>query len=105
MSDLQSHSGTPSPTSRPNQKAFRDDEQDFLKSLLPQYLSLLEDLGKITSGPRGIKGTKGRKKAWVIKTVFPKFVSRFDSAGQDGPNLDSLKQAWIDLYISRSFFN
>jgi len=92
MSDLQSHSGTTSlPTPRRNQGTFCDEEQDFLKSFLPEYRPLLEDLAKIASGPRGVKGTKGRKKRWVINTVFPKFVFHFDSAGEGGPNLDSLK--------------
>lgn len=95
MSDSLSHSDIASPTSRPNQGTFHDEEQDFLKTFLPQYHALLEELSKIASGPRGVKGTKGRKKEWVLKTVFPKFVARFDSAGPDGPNLDSLKQVRI----------
>ena len=101
MTDLQSPSGTISkspPTPRRNQGTFCSEEQDFLKSFLPEYRSLLEDLAKIASGPRGIKGTKGRKKNWVIKTVFPKFVSHFDSAGEGGPNLGSLKI--VRIYLS-----
>jgi len=106
MSDSPSRSGTPSPpTSRPDQGTFRNEEQDFLKSFLPQYCSLLEDLSKVACGPRGLRGTKGRKKDWVIKTVFPKFVSHFDSAGANGPNLDSLKTVWMDLFISIWFAN
>jgi hypothetical protein len=100
MTDSQSPSGTTSespPTPRRNQGTFCTEEQDFLKSFLPEYRSLLEELAKIASGPRGTKGTKGRKKSWVIKTVFPKFVSRFDSAGKGGPNLDSLKIVRIHL--------
>ena len=106
MDDLPSHSGATHPTSesRPNQGTFHDEEQDFLKTFMPQYHTLLEDLSKISSGPRGVKGTKGRKKEWVLRTVFPKFVARFESAGPDGPNLDSLKQVRIEL-SHLSFFN
>jgi len=105
MSDSPSHSDTPSPLTCPNQGTFRNEEQDFLKAFLPQYCSLLEDLSKVASGPRALKGTKGRKKNWVIEKVFPKFVSHFDSAGSNGPNLDSLKTVHIDLFISMPFVN
>jgi len=72
-----------------------------LKSFLPQYFSLIEDLSKIASDPRALKGIKD----WIIKTVFPKFVSHFDSAGPNGPSLDSLKTVRIYIFISMPFVN
>ena len=68
---------------RREQEEFSKEEKKFLDASLPMYLgtfySLSEDRPK-----------KGDKKDWVLENVYPKFLTKFNSDGPDGPNLDSL---------------
>lgn len=81
----------PSPQNSSNQLAGRRDqgefskeEKKFLDASLPMYL------GTFYSSELEDRPKKGDKKDWVLENVYPKFLTNFNSAGPDGPNLDSL---------------
>lgn len=76
---------------RPEKGKFSNDEKIFLKTHLPAYEVLCRDLEQQATGPRGTGHVKGSKKAWVISQVFPKFVERFSSNQDGGPQLQSLQ--------------
>ena len=80
----------PSPRKSSNQLAgqceqgeFSKEEKKFLDASLPMYLGTLYSQSE--DRPK-----KGDKKDWVLENVYPKFLTKFNSAGPDGSNLDSL---------------
>jgi len=81
---------TPQPV-RHKQGKFSKEETNFLKTHLPAYGALCEQLGKQGTGPRGTKAVKGCKKDWILSKVFPQFVKQFSSKQNDGPQLQSLQ--------------
>ena len=76
---------------RPLQGRFHSDEQGFLRTFLPAYHKFYQSLAQKGTGERGIKGTKGKKRSWVLDNVYPAFAKQFNSAGPNGPNTASLK--------------
>jgi hypothetical protein len=65
--------------SRPLQGVFTDDQVTFLESFLPTFTALDDK--------------KGVKKKWVLKEPYPAYIAKFNSAGPDGVNLQSLQVA------------
>ncbi|KAF8331825.1 hypothetical protein F5887DRAFT_1081088 [Amanita rubescens] len=55
---------------------------------------LCKSLAQKGTGQRGIKGTKGKKRSWVLDNVYPAFAKHFNSAGPNGPNIVSLKDRY-----------
>lgn len=84
---------TPLPE-RPKQSKFRDEEQAFLRTHLPAY----EDLCQHLKGKKGVGPVRGRKRAWVISEVYPRFVKECLSDQNDGPQLESLQDVSYLLY-------
>lgn len=76
---------------RPEQGKFSIEETSFLKTYLPTYIALCHRLGQEATGTRGTGSVKGRKKDWIISDVFPKFVEKFSSNQNGGPQLMSLQ--------------
>lgn len=76
---------------RREQSKFRKEETDFLKTHLPAYGVLCDQLAKQATGPRGTGLVKGRKKDWILSKVFPEFIKQFSSDQDDGPQLQSLQ--------------
>ena len=64
-------------SARPTQGTFTNDEQDFLRKYLDEYLAIEAD-------------KKGDKKRWVKTHVYGKFITEFKSDRPEGPNLSSL---------------
>ena len=86
--------GNPSvtpPLERPEQGKFSIEEISFLKTHLDTYRALCHQLGEQGTRPRGTGLVKGRKKDWIISKVFPKFVEKFLSNQNGGPQLSSLQ--------------
>lgn len=81
---------TPQPE-RHEQEKFSKEETNLLKSYLPSYEILCQQLRKKASGPRGTGLVKGQKKAWILSHVFPEYVKQFSSDQKDGPQLQSLQ--------------
>lgn len=79
-------------TPQPSQGRFDKEQTAFLKQFSADYTQYYESLSKVGSGIRGIRGTKGDKSNWVLQNVYPKFITRFNSGGPDGPNLPSLQK-------------
>ncbi|KAG6818326.1 hypothetical protein H0H93_005979 [Arthromyces matolae] len=78
---------------RHDQKIFTKEEKAFLKDYLEKYADKCARLqSQAKPGVRGTAGIVGAKGEWVLKHVYPEFVKRFNSAGPDGPNLESLKE-------------
>jgi hypothetical protein len=77
---------TPLPPERPKQGKFSKEETHFLTTHLPAYGALCNQLEKQGTG------AKGRKKDWILVTVYPKFVTRFLSDQKGGPQLQSLQE-------------
>jgi hypothetical protein len=90
---------TVKPVERLAQGAFTQVKTTFLKKHLPNYLTRIEDLMKVGTGPKIITGTKGNKKAWVEQTVYPTLLAEFGSAREGGPNLESLKTVSLNLSV------
>lgn len=76
---------------RPSQGLFSSDQTKFLKTFLPDYMVKVEEIAKIGSGPKGIAGTKGDKKAWIEEVVYPAYCTKFEVDKPEGPNLATLK--------------
>lgn len=68
---------------RREQGEFSKEEKKFLDASLPMYLGTFYS-------PSEDRPKKGDKKDWVLENVYPKFLTKFNSDGPDGPNLDSL---------------
>ena len=81
---------TPQPE-RLEQGKFNREETNFLKTHLPAYGTLCQQLGKQATGPKGTGSVKGRKKDWILSKVFPEYVKRFSSDQDGGPQLHSLQ--------------
>lgn len=81
-------------TGRREQGEFSKEEKKFLDASLPMYLGTFYS-------PSEDRPKKGDKKDWVLDNVYPKFLTKFNSAGPDGPNLDSLSTV-SDHYTSSS---
>jgi hypothetical protein len=79
------------PAERPEQGKFSVEETSFLQTYLATYRALCHQLGEQATGPRGTGLVKGRKKDWVNSQVFPKFVQKFLSDQNGGPQLQSLQ--------------
>ncbi|KAG6847528.1 hypothetical protein H0H93_007565, partial [Arthromyces matolae] len=81
-------------TSRPDQGRFVGPQLEFLKGYVGRYrehLAAVSASQPDNTGPRGIRGTKGEKSAWIIDNVFNAYCEKFDVRGADGPNVESLK--------------
>jgi hypothetical protein len=76
---------------RPKQGKFSKEEIDFLKTHLPDYGALCHQLEEPEAGP-GLGSVKGRKKDWILSEVYPRFVKRFLSDQNGGPQLHSLQE-------------
>lgn len=74
-------------TQRQPQAVFAEDEADFLRTFLDGY-SAQANIGK---------AKKGDKKHWVQQNVYNKYIDKFDSARDGGPNLQSLSKVWFSL--------
>jgi hypothetical protein len=91
---------TPQPV-RHEQGKFSKDETDFLKSHLPAYGVLCQQLAKQATGPRGTGLVKGSKKDWVLTKVYPEFVKQYSSDQNGGPQLQSLQAvSHLLLYVT-----
>lgn len=86
---------------RPMQRRFNDDEQGFLRTYLTAYRDFYQSVTKQGAGKRGIKGSKGKKKQWVLDNAYPAFAKHFNSAGPNGPNIASLKE--VSTLLSAMF--
>lgn len=75
----------------PLQSHFNDDKQGFLRTFLLTCHEYYQMLAKQGTGKWGVKGTKGKKRNWVLDNVYPAFTKQFNSAGPNGPNIVSLK--------------
>jgi len=76
---------------RPEQGKFNREETNFLKTYLPAYEALCQQLSKQGTGSKKIASVKGLKKDWVISKVFPEYVKQFSSEQNGGPQLQSLQ--------------
>ena len=76
---------------RPEQGKFSIEEIIFLKTHLPAFGALCQQLAEQATGPRGTGVIKGRKKDWILSKVFPEFVKQFSSDQSGGPQLQSLQ--------------
>lgn len=65
---------------RPKKGVFSEDESEFLLGFLGEY-------GIFSDKKPAIKGSKKR---WVKANVYSKYIVQFNSAGDGGPNLESL---------------
>jgi hypothetical protein len=88
------------PHQRREQATFTKEEKNFLNTFLPLYLATFGS----ADGDGASTSKKGDKKDWVLDEVYPKFATKFNSDGPDGPNLDSLKTVSEWVYLSCLIF-
>lgn len=92
------------PTARPPQGVFTEGERDWINSnWVPEFRAYAKTLPK--QGTRGIKGSKGKKKAWVMEKVYPAYVKQHNSEGPGGPSLESLKYVRIHYHGHRVYMD
>jgi hypothetical protein len=83
---------------RPEQGKFSIEETNFLKTRLPAYGALCQQLREKSTGPRGTGSVKGCKKDWILSEVFPEFVKQFACDQNGGPQLQSLQTVSFVLW-------
>ena len=64
------------------QGEFSKKEKDFMDEFAPEYMATFY------SGNH--QGRKGNKKEWIYLKVYPKYITKFNSDGPNGPTADSL---------------
>lgn len=70
---------------RPKQSVFSEDESEFLRGFLDEYVVSIDKKPAI----------KGSKRQWVKANVYSKYIVKFNSARDGGPNLESLFTVWF----------
>ena len=75
-----------SPSAAPS-RHFIKEQEGFLLGLLPNFNAYLDDLAKEGTGPRGIKGVKGKQVEWLKSFVLDQFIEHFNLQNVDRAQL------------------